>query len=99
MGISRREFLKGAAAGALGVAVTGMLSGCNDASQSQPGSQDTFADSIAWDDTYDVIVAGFGIGGGSQSTVSGKSTGKRRWRMFQICRSARIEYGERRRIL
>lgn len=70
MGISRREFLKGAAAGALGVAVTGMLSGCNDASQSQPGSQDTFADSIAWDDTYDVIVAGFGIGGATAAVVA-----------------------------
>lgn len=97
--ISRRDFIKGAAAGAVGIATMGVISGCtsNDAATSQEtlgASAETipvttgsvgettteasqklsgntvYADTITWDETYDVIVAGFGIGGATAAVVS-----------------------------
>ncbi|MDO4547590.1 MAG: FAD-binding protein [Clostridia bacterium] len=60
MDLSRRNFLKGAAVGALGLAAGGVL-------LPAAGAEDS---AIAWDDTYDVIVAGFGIGGATAAVVS-----------------------------
>ena len=56
--ISRRGFLRGAAAGALGVAVTG-LAGCGTQTSAPASPQE------AWDAEYDVVVMGFGGAGGS----------------------------------
>ncbi|MFZ7121106.1 MAG: FAD-dependent oxidoreductase [Eubacteriaceae bacterium] len=50
-GISRRDFIKGAAAGAVGVATIGVLSGC---------TSNTSAESINWDKESDVVIVGGG---------------------------------------
>ena len=63
MQISRRNFLKGAAAGAMGLAATSVVPAAMAESTS-------YADSIAWDETYDVIVCGFGLGGANAAVVA-----------------------------
>lgn len=66
--ISRQSFLKGA----LGLTAAGMLAGCGASSSSAPASSQasggsaasfTFADTIAWDAQYDVVVMGMGASG------------------------------------
>lgn len=57
--VSRRNFLKGAAAGALGLAGVGMLN--LNAAKAEGGL--TYADMIAWDGQYDVVVVGYGLAG------------------------------------
>ncbi|MBO7666925.1 MAG: FAD-binding protein, partial [Firmicutes bacterium] len=57
--ISRRNFLKGTAAGLGAAAMAGLAGGIN-AFAEEPG--------IAWDDEYDVVVLGFG-GAGSNAAV------------------------------
>lgn len=87
--VSRRDFLKGAAAGAAGLAVTGILGACSSGAQeteaattaattaapaettapaeTQPAQTEaaeyTYADTIAWDAEYDVVVLGIGASG------------------------------------
>lgn len=71
--ISRKSFLQGAA-GALGVAALGMAAGCSSNSTAASGSAAsgqgsgapasyTYADTIAWDAQYDVVVLGMGFAG------------------------------------
>ncbi len=66
--LSRRDFLRGAAVGAMGVAVTG-LAGCGtQAPASTTGPQATESPVTAqesWDAEYDVVVMGFGGAGGA----------------------------------
>lgn len=66
--LSRQSFLKGA----LGLTAAGMLAGCSSSSSSgSAASQEsggsaasfTFADTIAWDAQYDVVVMGMGASG------------------------------------
>lgn len=57
--LSRRSFLKGAAMGALGVAGAGILG--VDAAKAEESV--TYADTIAWDGAYDVVVVGYGLAG------------------------------------
>lgn len=63
--LSRRGFLKGAAAGVLGTASMGFLGACSssdNASDAKTGPY-TYADTIEWDGEYDVLVMGFGGAG------------------------------------
>ncbi|MCH1941420.1 FAD-binding protein [Holdemania massiliensis] len=60
--LSRRDFLKGTAAGAVSLAAAGMLSGCN-AGGSRQTPELSYADTIKWDGVYDVLVMGFGGAG------------------------------------
>ena len=62
-GLSRRQFLKGSAAGALGVAMSGLAA-------TGLAEMAIGPDSVEWDETYDVIVAGFGIGGATAAVVA-----------------------------
>ena len=65
MNLSRRNFLKGAAAGALGMAASGVMT-----SAIAEAEEKSWADTIEWDAEYDVVVAGFGLGGGTASVVA-----------------------------
>ena len=60
--LSRRDFLKDAAAGALGLAGMSLLGGCQTSTSSAAGDY-TYAETIAWDGQYDVVVVGFGGAG------------------------------------
>jgi succinate dehydrogenase/fumarate reductase flavoprotein subunit len=77
-GLSRRDFLKGAAVGAAGVAIAGALSGCEDRTADPvykdldaEGSQKAWAfekapapiTTIESEETYDVVVVGSGMAG------------------------------------
>jgi succinate dehydrogenase/fumarate reductase flavoprotein subunit/uncharacterized protein with FMN-binding domain len=69
--LSRRDFLKGAAVGATGVAAVGVLGACAsepDASASTPDA------AVNWDAEYDVIVLGYGAAG-SNAAVSACENG------------------------
>ncbi|WP_302962704.1 FAD-dependent oxidoreductase [uncultured Adlercreutzia sp.] len=64
---SRREFLTGSAAGVAAIAGLG-LAGCapegkGGSAMAATGEGSTFADTIAWDGEYDVVVIGFGAAG------------------------------------
>lgn len=63
--ISRRKFLKGSLAGAVGLAGLGMVP----ALAEETG---TFADTIAWDGEYDVVVVGFGGSGANACYAAAK---------------------------
>lgn len=70
--MDRRSFLQGAAASALGVMGAGMLGAC---SQNREAEQPyTFADTVAWDGRYDVVVIGFGAAGAA-SAISAANEG------------------------
>lgn len=66
--LSRRSFLKGAGAGALALSFAGH--GLNVLAEEQ--SVVTYADTIAWDGAYDVVVVGFGIAGGTAAYFAAK---------------------------
>lgn len=75
--LTRRSFLKGAAAGAVTVAAAGILGGCNakqPAATAAPAPTETptptFADSITWDAEYDVVVVGYGFAGSNASVTA-----------------------------
>ena len=53
--LSRREFLKGSAAGAAALAAAGLLSACT-----SNGGEQGKTESIQWDREYDVVIAGAG---------------------------------------
>lgn len=64
---SRREFLTGSAVGVAAIAGLG-LTGCapegkGGSAMAATGEGSTFADTIAWDGEYDVVVIGFGAAG------------------------------------
>lgn len=67
--LSRRDFLKGSVAGALGLAATGLVSAPVLADEAQP-----FEKSIAWDAEYDVVIIGFG-GAGASVAISAADNG------------------------
>ncbi|HBD87269.1 MAG TPA: FAD-binding dehydrogenase [Clostridiales bacterium] len=76
--ISRRSFLKGAAAGALGLATVG-LAGCGNSSEpggkagDGPAADGTllpFENTVAWDAEYDVVVLGLGLAGGAAAIAA-----------------------------
>ena len=56
--LTRRDFLKGAAVGAAGVATFGVLGACG-----TPKTTPTAAGDITWDAEYDVVVLGYGAAG------------------------------------
>lgn len=81
--LSRRDFLKGAAAGAASVATFGVLSACSDTSNASTASDASAAsnpaaasptDAGSWDAEYDVIVVGYGAAG-SNAAVSAFENG------------------------
>lgn len=64
---TRRQFITGSAAGMAAVAGLG-LAGCapqvkGETAMAATGEGSTFADTIAWDGEYDVVVIGFGGAG------------------------------------
>lgn len=64
--LSRRGFLKGAAAGVLGTASMSLLGGCAPQTGGQAAAASgsyTYADTIEWQGEYDVLVMGFGGAG------------------------------------
>lgn len=64
---SRRSFLKGAFAGGAALALGGMA-GCAQAAQGETAPATyTYADTIAWNAEYDVVVVGFGGAGAAAS--------------------------------
>ena len=69
-GVSRRDFLKGVTAGALGLGVTGLLSACSNNTE-QNGSavpeSKTAGNPIDWTDAADMVVVG---GGGAGFTAA-----------------------------
>lgn len=75
---SRRSFLRGAGIGAASLGLVG-LAGCASPSQATDGAQGdgyTFADTVAWNAEYDVVVVGFG-GAGGVSAVYAADAGAR----------------------
>lgn len=81
-GISRRNFLKGATSGAAVLAALNMVgcasssaSGSTAAAGAQTGAASfNFADSIAWNAEYDVVVVGFG-GAGAVASITAAEEG------------------------
>ena len=70
--VSRREFLSGTAMGVAAMAGLGALAGCAPqtaggapaaSTKAEAGEGMTFADTIAWDGEYDVVVIGYGAAG------------------------------------
>lgn len=59
-GISRRDFLKGAAAGAVGVAAVGVLGGC---SPSESNSDEAKSYNVSETKSADIVVVGSGASG------------------------------------
>lgn len=58
--ISRREFIKGSAAGALGLAAAGILGACTESSENQTAESQS---EITWEHETDVVVVGVGGAG------------------------------------
>ncbi|MEG0505160.1 MAG: twin-arginine translocation signal domain-containing protein, partial [Raoultibacter sp.] len=78
-GLSRRGFLKGAAAGVLSATTIGMLGACSSPSDGKAGSASgsyTYSDTIAWDGEYDVVIMGFGGAGAVTAHYAAKSGAK-----------------------
>lgn len=73
-GFTRRNFLKGAAAGIFSTAAIGALGGCSSPQEAtaQPGSY-TYADTVKWDGEYDVLVMGFGGAGAVAAHYAAKN--------------------------
>lgn len=69
--MGRRDFLKGAALSAAGIAGMGALAGCAAGSgdDAKNGAM-SFDQSIAWDGQYDVVVVGFGAAGAVTSITA-----------------------------
>ncbi|TWH58312.1 LOW QUALITY PROTEIN: 3-oxo-5alpha-steroid 4-dehydrogenase [Desulfitobacterium sp. LBE] len=71
-GISRKDFIKGAAFGIAGIATMG-LAGCStDAAKNNPPAPAP-AEGIAWDHETDVVVVGFGGSGGAAAWEAGNA--------------------------
>lgn len=71
--ISRREFIKGAVTVGAAAAAAGLLGGCTDSSKSSGSDQTyTFADTVAWQGKYDVVVLGIGFAGASAALEAAK---------------------------
>ena len=68
---SRRSFLKGAGLGMAGIGAAGLgipgLVGCSAEQKGAESGPFTFADTVAWNAEYDVVVIGFGGAGGVSS--------------------------------
>lgn len=78
---TRRDFLKGSAVGAVSVAGLGALAGCapksaDSAAGSAAEGGMTFADTIAWDGEYDVVVVGFGAAGAVSACFAAEAGAK-----------------------
>ena len=58
----RRNFLKGLAVAGAGMMGAGALAACAPQASAEEGEYD-FAQTVAWDGQYDVVVVGFGSAG------------------------------------
>lgn len=73
--LSRRSFVKAAAMGAVGIAAAGYATGCSPAADASSGSSAPGA-SIQFDEEYDVVVVGAGLGGAAAAlTVASEGDG------------------------
>lgn len=66
--INRREFLKGAAVGAAGVAAAGMLEACSTSPDGEGSDAGVSAED--WDLEYDVVVIGYGAAGANAAVAA-----------------------------
>ncbi len=71
-GISRKDFIKGAAFGIAGIATIG-LSGCSTDAAKTNSPAPTPAEGIAWDHETDVVVVGLGGAGGAAAWEAGNA--------------------------
>ncbi|WP_080797526.1 FAD-binding protein [Arabiibacter massiliensis] len=74
-GLSRRDFLKGAAIGATGAAATGLLASCAPQTGAPQASGEPAGGAPAggtenWDAEYDVVVLGFGAAGANAAVAA-----------------------------
>lgn len=78
--ISRRTLLGGIGLAAVGATTAAVLGGCdsqaNSSSIARGDEAMTYADTIAWDGEYDVVVLGFGCAGASAAYFAAKSGAK-----------------------
>lgn len=65
MSITRRDFLKGAAAGVVALAATAAP-----VAAFAEAEETSYADTITWDETYDAVVCGFGLGGANTACMA-----------------------------
>lgn len=71
--LSRRDFLKGAAVGAAGVATVGILGACGSTTTPTATPMPTEApdvNAISWDAEYDVVVLGYGAAGANAAVAA-----------------------------
>lgn len=69
-GTSRRNFIKGAAAGAIGIATFSLLSGCSQNTEPASGSENE----VQWDNESDVVIVGAG-GSGLAAAIEASTAG------------------------
>lgn len=75
--ISRREFLKTAAVGAVGVAAAGLLAGCgSEKVAAQTTAAQTAGGNTKWDAEYDVVVLGYGAAGSNAAITAAEAGAK-----------------------
>lgn len=76
MGISRRGMLKSMGVLGVGLAATGAMTALGCSSSDGSGEGLTFADTVAWDGEYDVVVIGFGAAGATAATYAARDGAK-----------------------
>ena len=74
--VSRRDFLKGSAAGMLGVAATGLFGSALVANAAENEAAESFEKTISWDAEFDVIVVGFGAAGAAAAITAADNGAK-----------------------
>ena len=73
--VSRRDFLKGSAAGVLGVAATGLL-GSAFTAHAEEAQAESFEKTVNWDAEFDVVVVGFGAAGAAAAITAADNGAK-----------------------
>lgn len=71
--ISRRDFLKGSAMGALGLAAAGLVSPVSAMAEEK---KEAFEKTVNWDAEYDAVVIGFGGAGASVAITAADAGAK-----------------------
>ena len=74
--ISRKDFLKGTAAGALGLAAAGILGGRTAYAAEEPKEKKAFELTVDWAAEFDVIVVGFGAAGAAAAITAADAGAK-----------------------
>ena len=72
--ISRRDFLKGSAMGALGLAAAGLVAPVG--AMAEEEKKEAFEKTVNWDAEYDAVVIGFGGAGASVAITAADAGAK-----------------------